>query len=114
MKPILNMKPYTIVRTTAPAPVVGRTVPGVETQIPITANVQPYKDQLMVLPEERRNERIKRLFTSTELILPGTVINNVRYNADQIIVNGDRYEVFQVDDWASDHFECLAAKVDSP
>lgn len=113
MKPLLNMKPYTITRTTAPDTVVGRTVLGAITTLPITANVQPVGKKLSSMPEARRSEEIKRFFTSTEIYVPGQIAAGVTYNADIITIKSIGYEVFQVDEWPG-HFECFAAKMSTP
>lgn len=113
MKPILNMKTYSVARTTSPDAVLGRVVLGVETTITITANVQPAGKKLMSLPEARRSEDVRRFLTATEMFLTGRVVSGVTYNADQIIIKGDRFEVWQVDEWP-DHFECFASRMGTP
>jgi hypothetical protein len=115
LRPILNLKSYAIVRTTSPNPVNGRKVAGVETAFPILANVQPVTaKQLMSLPNERRSEVLKRFFTSTRIYRTGELVNGVQYDADQIVINNERYEVFQVDDWNVAHFECIATRMVTP
>ncbi len=109
MKPILNMKSYDVVRTTSPNAVLGRVVAGVETIVPIRANLQPIGKKLMSMPEARRSEDLRRFFTATELFLVGHVDGSVTYNADQIVIKGVRFEIFQVDEWP-DHFECYASR----
>lgn len=109
MKPILNMKSYTIVRTTSPDAVVGRTIAGTETTFPITANVQPIGKKLRAMPEARRTDDLRRFFTSTELFIVGRMDNGIQYNSDQIVIKGERFEVFQIDEWPG-HFECFAAR----
>ncbi len=109
MIPILNMKPYSVMRTTAPDAVRGRPVPGVETTILITANVQPIGKKLKSVPEARWGEDLKWFLTATELYIADTVIMGVHYNCDQIIIKGLPYEVFQIDDWGG-HFQCFAAR----
>lgn len=114
MKPILNMKSYTILRTTSPDTVVGRTVLGVQTSLPIKANMQPIGKKLTSMPEARRSQDLRRFFTSTELYVAGQIVASVTYNSDQIVIKGLHFEIFQVDEWAADHFECFASRLETP
>ena len=66
-----------------------------ETPLGITASVQPTSgEEMLSLPEGRRNKKVYSLFTSTpiNLIYAGT-------NPDQIEIFGERFEIFQVEIW---------------
>lgn len=114
MKPILNLKPYTVTRTTAPAPVAGRAVAGVQTSVPIKANIHNVDDRAMLaLPEARRSDDVRYCFTSTELFVEGRDVGGTKYKADRVMVNGEMFEVFKVSAWDG-FFRCYIAKAVTP
>lgn len=108
MRPILNLKTYTVRRFAAPTVVQGRRVPGAVTQITIRANVQPAGKKLMALPEARRSEDVRRIFTASRLYVSGA-----QYDADRLVIGGEEFEIWQVDEWPG-HFECFASRVVAP
>ncbi len=66
-----------------------------ETPIPITASVQPTTgEEMLSIPEGRRNRKSYALFTSTkvEVIHTGA-------NPDQVSIYGERYEIIRVEIW---------------
>lgn len=92
------MIPLNIYRKSPGSFVQGRWVEGIETLIPITASIQPTTgEEMLSLPEGRRNRKTYSLFTST----PIEVINglNNSSNPDQIDIFGERYEVVRVEVW---------------
>lgn len=108
MRPRLNLKTYTVRRTAAPTLVQGRRVPGATSEITIRANVQPAGKKLMALPEARRSEDVRRIFTSSRLYVSGT-----EFDSDRLVIGGEEFEVWQVDEWPG-HYECFASRVVSP
>lgn len=88
-------KPLTIYRQNVGAYVLGEWVPAGEVAIPITASVQPTTgEDMLSLPEGRRNRKGYALFTSTKI----EVIHNGA-NPDQIEIYGERYEIVKVEVW---------------
>lgn len=88
-------KPISLFRFTPGAYVNGLWIEGTETLIPITASVQPTTgEEMLSLPEGRRNRKTYSLFTSTdvEVIHSGS-------NPDQILIDGERYEIIRVEVW---------------
>lgn len=112
MQPILNLKPYTVTRTTAPNPVNGRAVAGALTSVNITANIHNVDDRTMqTLPEERRNDDVRYCFTSSRLYVEGTDIAGTKYKADKVTVLGEVYEVFKVSGpWSGGHYRAYIAR----
>lgn len=87
--------PLNIYRQTLGSYVDGEWVPGIETVIPITASIQPTTgEEMLSLPEGRRNRKTYALFTST----PVQLIVNLQ-NPDQIDIYGERYEIIRVEIW---------------
>lgn len=87
--------PLNVFRKNAGSYVNGQWVDGGETLIPITASVQPTTgEEMLSIPEGRRNRKTYSLFTSTkiELIHSGA-------NPDQIDIFGERFEIFRVEIW---------------
>lgn len=113
LKPRMNMKPYTVTRTTVVDPAIGRKVAGAVTSVPITANVRPGGRALQVLEEGRRQDDVQSVYTATALCVTGTVIGGVTFDCDVLTLNGEAYEVLHVDGWPG-HYECLAARQVKP
>lgn len=90
--------PLTLYRQNPGAYVNGIWVPASETAIQITASVQPTTgEEMLSVPEGRRNRKTYSLFTSTKIdVIHG--VNNTT-NPDQIIIYGERYEVVRVEVW---------------
>ncbi len=87
--------PLTLYRKMPGAYINGIWVEGGEAAIPITASVQPTSgEEMLSLPEARRNRKTYSLFTSTKIELIHTGAN-----PDQIIIYGERYEIVQVQIW---------------
>lgn len=90
--------PLNIYRKSIGSYINGRWVEGVETIIPITASIQPtIGEEMLSLPEGRRNRKTYSLFTSTPIdVIHG--LNNSA-NPDQIEIYGERFEVTRVEVW---------------
>lgn len=70
-------------------------VEGALTTIPITASIQPTTgEELLSLPEGRRDRKTYALFTSTKLNVARPGIN-----PDLVTIFGEVYEVIKVDIW---------------
>lgn len=88
-------KPLNLYRQNIGSYVNGVWVSTGETLIAITASVQPTSgEEMLSIPEARRNRKIYSFFTSTKI----EVIHNGT-NPDQIEINGERFEIFQVEPW---------------
>lgn len=109
--------PHTVFRKDGGAYVDGIWVEGTETMIPITCSVQPTTgEEMLSIPEGRRNRKIYSLFTSTHinLIVAGK-------NPDQIEIFGERYEIFRVEPWQNNppvfgivnHFKFYASALEA-
>lgn len=109
--------PITIYRQGVGTYVNGLWVRGAETTIAITASVQPTTgEEMLSLPEARRNRKAYALFTSTpiQLIVTGK-------NPDQVLIFGERYEVVRVEPWQNknppwgivNHFKFYASALEA-
>ena len=88
-------KPINLYRQNAGAYVNGIWVAAGETLIPITASVQPTTgEEMLSIPEGRRNRKAYALFTSTEVEVVHTGAN-----PDQLQIYGERYEIIRVEIW---------------
>lgn len=90
--------PLNLYRKNAGAYVNGQWVEGGETLIVITASVQPTSgEELLSIPEGRRNRKNYALFTSTPIDLLHGLNDSI--NPDQIEIYGERYEIVRVEVW---------------
>lgn len=88
--------PLTVYRQAAGSYVNGVWVPGAETAIMITASIQPTTgEEMLSLPEGRRDRKTYALFTSTKL----EVVRSPLLNPDQIIIFGERFEIIRCEIW---------------
>lgn len=108
--------PLTIYRTTAQGSYVdGEWVEGATTEVVRNVNIQPFKDEeLLLLPESDRSREWYKLYCSEDLIAdkPGVPNGTV---ADEFIWNGDRYKVMKVKRYQMqtlDHFKAHAARLE--
>lgn len=90
--------PVAIYRMNAGSYVNGRWVQSGENLINITASIQPTSgEDVLSIPEGRRNRKTYALFTSTPIeTIHGL---NDSTNPDQAVVYGERYEVIKVEIW---------------
>lgn len=87
--------PVNLYRKAAGTYVNGLWVEGGETLIVITASIQPTTgEEMLSLPEGRRNRKTYSLFTSTKINLISTGTN-----PDQVEIFGERFEVVRVEPW---------------
>jgi len=86
-------------------------VSGPDTDFTITASVQPVTgSEMLLLPENRRQSEIKKLYTSTELygIEKGSGVN-----ADIVIIDTQEFEVVRVYPWKNNiinHYKIFVSK----
>ena len=86
-------------------------VSGPDTEFTITASVQPLTGkEMLLLPENRREQETTKLFTDTELygIEKGNGVN-----ADLVTIDGSDYEVIKVYTWRNqviNHYKVFVAK----
>jgi len=105
-------KPITVKRPTAGSYVNGLWVAtSTPTEIIIQASVQPATtEDLQSLPEGRRQLGAYKLYTDTQL---QSVLENAN-NPDIVVINGEDYEVAQVEPWQNgivNHYKILAVRI---
>ena len=90
----------------------GRYTEGAQSDINITASVQPATpEEMNLLPEGRSISETFRLYTSTKL-LPAN--SSAGINADIVIIDGENYEVLSCATWQNDvinHYKAIVSKV---
>lgn len=109
--------PVNLYRYAAGAYVNGLWVQAAPTLIPITASIQPTTgEEMLSIPEGRRNKKTYSLFTSTDVnVIAGGA------NPDQVDIFGERYEVVRVEPWQNNppvfgivnHFKFYAQKLEA-
>lgn len=86
-------------------------VEGADTEVPILASIQPVSgSDLVLLPENRREEELLKLYTDTLLI--GAEKGNST-NCDIVTIDGFDYEVVKVFPWKNNvipHYKVVVAK----
>lgn len=88
----------------------GRAVAGLSSSFNISANQQPANGtELKAIPEHRRNEDVRVLYTTTEILST----NNPGYEPDRIAIGTGTYEVWKVEEWPR-HFRVYASRIDNP
>lgn len=107
--------PLTIYRTSAQGTYVdGEWVEGSSVEVVREVNIQPFKDEeLLLLPEADRSREWYKLYCAEDLIADkpgasGTI-------ADEFVWNGDRYKVMKVKAYGMsilDHFKAHAARLE--
>ena len=107
--------PLTIYRTSAQGTYVdGEWVEGTAIEVVREVNIQPFKDdELLLLPEADRAREWYKLYCAEDLIAdkPGA-LGTI---ADEFIWNGDRYKVMKVKRYQMqtlDHFKAHAARLE--
>lgn len=90
--------PLNLYRQNPGSYVKGQWVPAGETLIVITASIQPTSgEEMLSIPEGRRNRKTYSLFTSTPIDVIHGVNNST--NPDQIEIFAERYEIVRVEVW---------------
>ena len=106
---MLGRYDYTVKRYASGSYVDGRWVEGSETELTIKTSVQPLNGkELEALPEGRREKSSYKGYTSLYM---QTVQNSE--NPDRIVIDGDEYEIFTVENWQSNiinHYKFIAQK----
>ena len=107
--------PLTIYRTSAQGTYVdGEWVEGTAVEVVREVNIQPFKDEeLLLLPEADRSREWYKLYCAEDLIADkpgasGTI-------ADEFVWNGDRYKVMKVKRYQMqtlDHFRAMASRLE--
>ena len=109
--------PVTLYRQNVGAYVNGVWVPAGETPIVITASIQPTTgEDMLSIPEGRRNRKTYALFTSTKI-----EVIHTGANPDQVVIFGERYEVIKVEIWQNNppvfgivnHYKFLASALEA-
>lgn len=93
---------YTVTRRARGRLVHGKITDGATTTVLITASVSPASGKdLLRLPEGRRTNESRVVFTTTELYTGGQVGSETQatYQADRILIDGKDYEVSHVETW---------------
>lgn len=106
--------PITILRKSAGSYVEGEWVPGAEVEVPREVNIQPFKDQdLLLLPESERSREWYKLYCAEELLTLKQGVGG--HAADEFIWEGDRYKIMKVKYYKMgilDHWRATAARVE--
>jgi len=89
----------------------GMLVEGAETPFTFYGSIQPLSGKDMLsLPEGRRDRETYLIYTSTELM---SVDVDGAQNPDIVIINGNDFEVIQVEAWQNgiyNHYKAVASK----
>lgn len=109
--------PVEVLRHAAGAFVNGVWIEGATTPISITASIQPTTgEELLSLPEGRRDRKTYAIFTSTKLYVARPGIN-----PDFVTIFGEKYEVVKVDIWQNNppifsiinHYKCIVSALEA-
>ena len=107
--------PLTIYRTSQGGYVNGDWVDGKTAEVEIQANVQPMRDdELMLMPETERTREWYKVYSASEIRTSKE--GTTGWAADEFMWNGDRYKVMKVRRYQMqtlDHWKALAAKVET-
>lgn len=91
---------YTVTRTTAGTPTDGVYANGTTSTLSIEASIQPVTgDVLKSLPEGQHVESTRVVYTTSEL-----KSNSAGYDPDRITIDGEVFEVFQVEKFSAPGF----------
>ena len=106
--------PLTFYRTTQGIYVNGEWVEGTETQVPLEVNIQPFKDQdLLLLPEADRSREWYKIYCADEIRMDKQGTSG--WSADEFVYEGDRYKVMKVKHYSMsilDHYRATAARLE--
>ena len=107
--------PLTIYRTSAQGTYVdGEWVEGTETQVPLEVNIQPFKDQdLLLLPEADRSREWYKIYCADEIRMDKQGTSG--WSADEFVYEGNRYKVMKVKFYEMgilDHYRATAARLE--
>jgi hypothetical protein len=105
---------YTVTRTARGSVARGKTSAGTTSSVTIVGSIWPASgNDMQRLPENRRATSALNLVTTTELYVGG---QGEAYEADKVTVDGETYEVTDVDNWTdslsrSIGYKCLLTVV---
>jgi hypothetical protein len=107
--------PLTIYRTTQGSYVDGEWVEGTEVEVPLEVNIQPFRDEdLLLLPESDRSREWYKLYCADEIRMDKQGTSG--WEADEFILDGDRYKVMKVKPYDKmgilDHWKAHAARLE--
>lgn len=104
--------PITIYRKTQGGYVDGDWVDGAESEITRDVNIQPVRDdELLILPESDRSREWYKLYCSEDLRVDRQGSDG--YSADEFMWQGDRYKIMKVRSYAMgtlNHYRAWAAR----
>ena len=111
---LTNKIPLTLLRSVQGDYVSGVWVDGAETEVPVEVNIQPFKDQdLLLLPEPDRARAWYKLYCADEIRMDKQGTDG--WGADEFIFEGDRYKVMKVKSYVMgrlDHYRATAARLE--
>lgn len=106
--------PLTVYRTSQGAYVDGDWVDGTTVEIERLVNIQPVKDEeLMILPETDRSREWYKLYCAEDILADKQGTSGQQ--ADEFIWQGDRYKVMKVRNYAMgilNHYRAWAARLE--
>jgi len=106
--------PITFYRATQGSYVNGEWVEGTQTQVPLEVNIQPFKDQdLLLLPEADRSREWYKIYCANEIRMDKQGTSG--WSADEFVYEGDRYKVMKVKHYSMsilDHYRATAARLE--
>ena len=106
--------PLTLYRTTQGSYVDGEWVEGTEAEVPVEVNIQPFKDEdLLLLPESDRAREWYKLYCADEIRMDKQGTSG--WQADEFVWEGDRYKVMKVKHYPMsilDHYRATAARLE--
>ena len=106
--------PITFYRATQGSYVNGEWVEGTETQVPLEVNIQPFKDEdLLLLPEADRSREWYKIYCANEIRMDKQGTSG--WSADEFVYEGDRYKVMKVKFYEMgilDHYKAHAARLE--
>ena len=106
--------PLTIIRSTQGSYVNGEWVEGTETQVPLEVNIQPFRDEdLLLLPEADRSREWYKIYCANEIRMDKQGTSG--WSADEFVYEGDRYKVMKVKHYSMsilDHYRATAARLE--
>ena len=106
--------PLTLLRTTQGTYIDGLFVEGTETSVDIEVNIQPVKDEeLLLMPESDRSREWYKLYSADEIRTAKEGVSG--WDADEFIWQGDRYRVMKVRQYSMgilNHYRAMAARIE--
>ena len=106
--------PLTILRKSAGSYVEGEWIPGTEVEVPREVNIQPFKDQdLLLLPEADRSKEWYKLYCAEDLLTLKQGTGG--WAADEFVWEGDRYKIMKSKFYKMgilDHWKAHAARIE--